>query len=138
MGRRTRTLLPTHTLYQTSGATVRLRNRSKQHSANRNKNCSTTRKVNHYLQSSLVERQPRSQGSLLPAPWSERDRDPGKRWSRGSRPKLILREESFVSHFLSGLFATFTQWSQQQDRFANPTTTITETKGDFCLNQTIR
>ena len=32
--------------------------------------------------------------------------------------------------FLSGLFATFTtftQWSQQQDRFSNPTTTITET-----------
>ena len=66
-------------------------------------------------------------------------RDPGKRWSRGSRPKLIPREESFVSHFFgSGLFATFTQWSQQQDRFANPTTTIAETKGNFCLNQTIR
>ena len=29
----------------------------------------------------------------------ERERDPGKRWSRGSRTKLILREESFVSHF---------------------------------------
>ena len=29
--------------------------------------------------------QPRSQGSLLPAPWSERDRDPGKRWSRVSQ-----------------------------------------------------
>ena len=37
----------------------------------------------------------------------ERMRDPGKRWSRGSRTKLFLREESFVSHFLSGLFATF-------------------------------
>jgi len=24
---------------------------------------------------------------------------PGKRWSRGSRTKLFLREESFVSHF---------------------------------------
>ena len=84
-------------------------------------------------------RQPRTQGSLLPAPWSERDRDPGKRWSHGSRPKLFLREESFVSHFfVSGLFATFTQLSQQQDRFANPTTTITETKGNFYLNQTIR
>ena len=29
----------------------------------------------------------------------ERERDPGKRWSRGSRTKLILRERSFVSHF---------------------------------------
>ena len=28
----------------------------------------------------------------------ERERDPGKRWSRGSRTKLFLREESFVSH----------------------------------------
>ena len=43
--------------------------------------------------------QPRSQGSLLPALRSERERDPGKRWSRGSRTKLILREQSFVSHF---------------------------------------
>ena len=44
-----------------------------------------------------------------------------------------------LSHiFLSGLFASFTQWSQQQDRFANSTTTITETKGNFCLNNTIR
>ena len=74
--------------------------------------------------------QSRSQGSLLPA----LRRDPGKRWSRGSRTKLFLREESFVSHFLSGLFATFTQWSQQQDKFANPTTTITETKGNFAIN----
>ena len=30
----------------------------------------------------------------------ERERDPEKRWSRGSRTKLTLREESFVSHFL--------------------------------------
>ena len=30
---------------------------------------------------------------------SKRERDPGKRWSRGSRTKLILREESFVSRF---------------------------------------
>ena len=66
--------------------------------------------------------QPHSQGSLLPTLRSERERDPGKRWSRGSRTKLFLREESFVSHFLSGLFTTFTQGSQQQDRFANPTT----------------
>ena len=29
----------------------------------------------------------------------ERERDPGKRWSRGSGTKLFLREESFVSHF---------------------------------------
>ena len=43
-----------------------------------------------------------------------------------------------LAFFVSGLFATFTQWSQQQDRFANPTTGITETKGNFCLNQTIR
>ena len=43
-----------------------------------------------------------------------------------------------LAFFVSGLFATFTQWSQQQDRFANPTTTMTETKGNFCLNQTIR
>ena len=43
-----------------------------------------------------------------------------------------------LTFFVSGLFATFTQWSQQQDRFANPTTTITETKGNFCLKQTIR
>ena len=28
-----------------------------------------------------------------------RERDPGKRWSCGSRAKLFLREESFVSHF---------------------------------------
>ena len=33
-----------------------------------------------------------------PPPWSERERDPGKRWSRGSRTKLFLREDSFVSH----------------------------------------
>ena len=32
-----------------------------------------------------VEKQPRSQGSLLPAPWSERERDPEKRWSRVSQ-----------------------------------------------------
>ena len=32
-----------------------------------------------------VEKQPRSQGSLPPAPWSERERDPGKRWSRVSQ-----------------------------------------------------
>ena len=44
--------------------------------------------------------QPRSQGSLLPAPMErERERDPGRRWSRGFRTKLFLREESFVSHF---------------------------------------
>ena len=42
---------------------------------------------------------PRSQGFLLPALRSARERDPGKRWSRGSRTKLFLREESFVSHF---------------------------------------
>ena len=47
----------------------------------------------------MCNRQPRSQGSLLPALRSERARDPGKRWSRGSRTKLILREESFVAHF---------------------------------------
>ena len=35
----------------------------------------------------------------------ERERDPGKRWSRGSRPKLILREESFVSHFLCPVYS---------------------------------
>ena len=29
----------------------------------------------------------------------ERERDPGWVWSRGSRTKLILREESFVSQF---------------------------------------
>ena len=29
----------------------------------------------------------------------ERERDPGKRLSRGSRTKLFLSEESFVSHF---------------------------------------
>ena len=49
--------------------------------------------------------QPRSQDSLLPAPMErERERDPGKRWSRGSRTELFLREESFVSYF----FAWFT------------------------------
>ena len=42
--------------------------------------------------------QPRSQGSLLPALWSKRERDPGKHWSRGYGTKLILREKSFVSH----------------------------------------
>ena len=36
---------------------------------------------------------------VSPARPTERDRDPGKRWSRGSRTKLFLREESFVSHF---------------------------------------
>ena len=40
----------------------------------------------------------RSQGSLLPALRSGRERDPRKRWSRGSGTKIILREESFVSH----------------------------------------
>ena len=49
--------------------------------------------------SQVFSEQPRSQGSLLLALRSERERDPGKRWSRGSRTKLILREESFVSHF---------------------------------------
>ena len=29
---------------------------------------------------------------------SGRERNPGKRWSRGSGTKIILREESFVSH----------------------------------------
>ena len=43
--------------------------------------------------------QPRFQGSLLPALRSERERDPGKRWSSSSRTKLFLREESFVSYF---------------------------------------
>ena len=42
--------------------------------------------------------EPRPKGSLLPTLRSERERDPGKRWSRGSGTKLILREESFVSH----------------------------------------
>ena len=44
--------------------------------------------------------QPCSQGSLPPVPRereSERARDPGWFWSRGSRTKLIPREESFVS-----------------------------------------
>ena len=81
---------------------------------------------------SLRKIEPRSQGSLLPALWSEREREPGKRWSRGFRTKLFLREESFVSHFFCHVY------SQQQDRFANPSTTITETKGNFCLNKTIR
>ena len=45
-----------------------------------------------------IDFQPRSQGSLLPALRSERERDLGKRWSRGSRTKLFLREESFVLH----------------------------------------
>ena len=49
--------------------------------------------------SQVFSEQPRSQGSLLLALRSERERDPGKRWSRGSRTKLILREESFVSRF---------------------------------------
>ena len=35
----------------------------------------------------MMVMQPRSQGSLLPALRSERERDPGKRWSRGSRTK---------------------------------------------------
>ena len=35
----------------------------------------------------------------------ERERDPGKRWSRGSRTKLILREESFVSHFFCPVYS---------------------------------
>ena len=48
---------------------------------------------------SLGKIEPRFQGSLLPALRSERERHPGKRWSHGSRTKLFLREESFVSHF---------------------------------------
>ena len=48
--------------------------------------------------------QPRSQGSLLPVPTErererERERDPDWVWSHGSRTKLILRKESFVSQF---------------------------------------
>ena len=50
------------------------------------------------MKGKIFPEQPRSQGSLLPALQSERERDPGKRWSRGSRTKLFLREESFVSH----------------------------------------
>ena len=38
----------------------------------------------------LYRKQPRSQGPLLPFPWSERKRDPGKRWSRVSQN---LRDE---------------------------------------------
>ena len=57
--------------------------------------------------------QPRSQGSLLPVPTERaREKDPGWVWSRGSRTKLILREESFVSQFC----VLFTQWSQGSTR----------------------
>ena len=52
----------------------------------------------------------------------------GARWSRGARKKIDSE---------GGVFSMFTQWSQEQDRFANPTTTVTETKGHFCLNRTI-
>ena len=34
--------------------------------------------------------------SHLPAPWSERGRDPGLVWSRVNRAKKFLRDESFV------------------------------------------
>ena len=44
--------------------------------------------------------QPRSQGSLLPVLRSERERDPGKRWSRGSGTKLILGGRSPLSHIV--------------------------------------
>ena len=54
---------------------------------------------------SLRKIEPRSQGSLLPALRSERERDPGKRWSRGFRTKLFLREESFVSHFFCHVYS---------------------------------
>ena len=69
--------------------------------------CALIRSVLEYTFTVFAD-QPRSQGSLLPDIRSERERDPGKRWSRGSRTKLFLREESFVLHFLSGFFATFT------------------------------
>ena len=43
----------------------------------------------------------------LPALWSERREIPGRGWSRGSRTKLILREESFVfSIFVPFLLST--------------------------------
>ena len=46
----------------------------------------------------------------------EREKDPGWVWSCGSRTKLTLREESFVSQFC----VSFTQWSR---RSANRTAT---------------
>ena len=50
----------------------------------------------HLFCNCSMSHQPGSQGSLLPIPM-ERERDPGQVWSRGSRTKLIPREESFVS-----------------------------------------
>ena len=77
---------------------------------------------------SILELQPRSQGSLLPVPTE---------WER-ERPWLGLVTWSqhkinpeggvlCLSILLSGLFSRFTQWSKGQDRFAKPpTVTITE------------
>ena len=77
--------------------------------------------------------QPRSQGSLLHFP-TERERDPGCVWSRGSRTNLILRE-GFLSHNFVSRSRNDRKGPQEQDRFANPTT-ITETIANFCLNRT--
>ena len=74
-----------------------------------------------------------------PPPWSERERETLENAGHVAPEQNYFLGRSPLSHmFLSGLFATFMQWSQQQDRFDNPTKTITETKGNFCLNKTIR
>ena len=57
-------------------------------------------------------------------PGSERQREPSWVWSRGSRTKLIVSR-----------LRNDRKDPQEQDRFANATT-ITETRGNFCLNRT--
>ena len=74
--------------------------------------------------------QPCSQGSLPPVP---REREREREWA-SERCWLVLvtwlqnkiNSEGGVlclSIILSGSFSLFTEWSQEQDRFANPTTT---------------
>ena len=56
-----------------------------------------------------ISRQPRSQGSLLPALRSERETDPGKRLVTWLQNKINFEGGVLCHIFLSGLFATFTQ-----------------------------
>ena len=71
-------------------------------------------------------------------PYGARERETRENAGHVSPEQNYFWGRSPLSHiFCLVYFATFTQWSQQQDRFTNPTSTITETKGSFCLNKTI-
>ena len=61
---------------------------------------------------------------------TERERETLENAGHVAPEQNYFSGRSPLSHiFLSGLFATFV---------VNPTTTVTETKGNFCLNKTIR